>query len=41
MAVLFALPSYAADKFGIFETIHESSATFPETIAALEAAFEG
>jgi ribosome-binding factor A len=41
MAVLFALPSYAADKIGIFETIHESSVTFPEPTAAIEAAFEG
>ncbi|MGI9225592.1 MAG: hypothetical protein ACR2QX_14000 [Woeseiaceae bacterium] len=40
MAVLFALPSYAADKFGIFETIHESSVSFPETIQALTSAFE-
>ena len=41
MAVLFALPSYAADKIGIFETIHESSVSFPETVAAVTAAFEG
>jgi hypothetical protein len=41
VAVLYALPSYAADKIGIFETIHESSVTFPETTAAIEAAFEG
>ena len=40
MAVLYALPSHAADKFGIFETIYESSATFPETTAAIKAAFE-
>jgi hypothetical protein len=41
MAVLCALPSYAADKIGIFETIYESSTTFPETTAAVKAAFEG
>jgi hypothetical protein len=40
MAVLFALPSFAADKFGIFETVHESSVSFPETSQAIEAAFE-
>jgi len=40
MAVLFALPSYAADKIGIFETIHKSSLSFPETTKAVEAAFE-
>jgi hypothetical protein len=39
MAVLYALPSLAADKIGIFETIHESSLSFPETTAALDAAF--
>ena len=40
MAVLFALPSFAADKFGIFETIYESSGTFPETTSAIKSAFE-
>jgi hypothetical protein len=39
MAVLYALPSFAADKFGIFETIHESSLPFAETTAALDEAF--
>ncbi len=41
MAVLFALPSYAADKIGIFETIHGSSVSFSETVDALNSAFEG
>jgi len=41
MAVLYALPSYAADKIGTFETIHESSASFPETVEALNTAFKG
>lgn len=36
--VFFALPSHAADKFGIFETIHQSSVSFAETTAAFEAA---
>jgi hypothetical protein len=40
LAVLFALPAYAAEKFGIFETVHESSVSFPETSQAIEAAFE-
>ena len=35
---LFALPSHAADKIGIFETIHQSSVSFEETTAAFEAA---
>jgi hypothetical protein len=39
MAVLYALPSFAADKFGIFEMIHESSLPFAETTAALDEAF--
>jgi hypothetical protein len=39
LAALAALPAHAADKFGIFETIHQSSLTFPETTAALDAAF--
>jgi hypothetical protein len=38
MAVLFALPSFAADKIGIFETIYESSVSFDETAAAIAAA---
>jgi hypothetical protein len=38
MAVFFALPSLAADKIGIFETILESSVSFEETTAAFEAA---
>jgi hypothetical protein len=39
MTALLAAPlSFAADKTGAFETIHESSLPFAETIAALEAA---
>ncbi len=41
MAVLFALPSFAADEVGIFETIYESSVSFEETAAAIEAAAAG
>ena len=41
IAALLAAPfSFAADKFGIFETIHASSVSFEETTAALDAAFE-
>ena len=41
IAALISAPlSYAADdKIGIFETVHESSVSFAETTAALEAAF--
>ena len=40
IAALLAAPfSSAADKFGIFETIHASNVSFEETTAALEAAF--
>ena len=39
LAALFALPALADDKIGIFETFHESSLSFPETTAALDAAF--
>lgn len=35
-----ASPALSADKIGIFETIHESSASFAETTAALELALE-
>ena len=38
MAVLFALPSFAADKIGIFEAIYESSVSFDETAAGIAAA---
>ena len=39
MVVLFyAPPSQPADKIGIFETIHESSFSFAETISAIESA---
>ena len=41
MAVLFALPSFAAEKLGIFETIYHSDASFTETVAAIEAAVAG
>ena len=41
IAALLAAPfSFAADKFGIFETIHASSVSFEETTAALDAAFQ-
>jgi len=41
VAVLFvAPPSYSAETIGIFESILESSQSFPETTAALEAALE-
>jgi hypothetical protein len=40
LAALIALPAFADDRIGIFETIHESSLSFPETTAALDAAFE-
>ena len=39
LAALVALPAHADDKIGIFEMIHESSLSFPETTAALDAAF--
>jgi hypothetical protein len=35
-----ASPAWSADKFGIFETIHESSVSFSETTAALETAIQ-
>ena len=38
LAVLFALPAMADDKIGIFETIYQSSVSFDETAAAIEAA---
>ena len=38
LAALFALPALANDKIGIFETIYHSSASFDETVAAIEAA---
>jgi uncharacterized protein (DUF302 family) len=41
MAVLFALPSFAADEIGIFETIYQSSVSFDDTSAAIEAAAAG
>jgi len=41
LAVLFALPAMADDKIGIFETIYQSSASFAETAAAIEAAAAG
>jgi hypothetical protein len=37
----FAPPSQSADKFGVFETIYESSVSFAETAAEIEAAFAG
>ena len=37
-ATLIALPSVAAEKFGVFETISASSVSFDETTAALETA---
>jgi hypothetical protein len=41
VAVLFvAPPSYSAETIGIFESLLESSQSFPETTAALEAALE-
>ena len=40
LAALFALPAHAADKFGIFETIHESSVSFDETTDAVEMAIQ-
>ena len=41
MAVSLALPSFAADKIGIFETIYHSDASFAETATAIEAAVAG
>ena len=38
LAALFAVPVQADDKIGIFETIYQSSASFDETAAAIEAA---
>lgn len=38
LAALFAVPVLADDKIGIFETIYQSSASFDETAAAIEAA---
>ena len=38
LGVFLATPSLAADKIGIFETIHSSSVSFAETTAAFEAA---
>ena len=40
LAALIALPAFADDKIGIFETIHDSSLSFPETTAAIDAAFD-
>jgi uncharacterized protein (DUF302 family) len=40
LAALFVLPAQAADKFGIFETIHESSVSFDETTKAVESAIQ-
>jgi hypothetical protein len=39
LAALIALPAFADDKIGIFETIHESSLSFSETTAVLDTAF--
>jgi len=39
-ALFLAPPSFSADTFGIFETVLESSLSFSETTAAVEAAFE-
>ena len=39
LAALIPLPALADDKIGIFETIHESSLSFPDTTAALDEAF--
>jgi hypothetical protein len=41
LAAFIALPAQGADKIGIFETIHHSSASFAETAAAVEAAVAG
>ena len=38
LAALLALPAQADDQVGIFETIYRSSASFDETVAAIEAA---
>ena len=38
LAALLALPVLADDEIGIFETIHHSSVSFEETVAAIEAA---
>ena len=38
LGVFLALPSYAAEKIGVFETIFESSASYAETSAALKSA---
>ena len=40
LAALFALPAHAADKTGIFETIHESALSFADTTEAVEAALQ-
>jgi hypothetical protein len=40
LAALAALPAQAADKFGVFETIHESSVSFTETTAAIDMALQ-
>jgi hypothetical protein len=41
LAALFALPALSDDKIGIFETIYQSSVSFDETAAAIEAAAAG
>lgn len=40
LAVLFALPVQSAEEFGIFETIHESSVSFADTVKAIDTALE-
>ena len=41
LAALIALPVVADDEIGIFETIYQSSVSFDETVAAIEAAAAG
>jgi len=41
LAALIALPVLADDEIGIFETIYQSSVSFDETVAAIEAAAAG
>jgi len=41
LAALIALPVVADDEIGIFETIYQSSVSFDETVAAIEAAGAG
>ncbi len=38
LGVIFAPPAQSAEEFGIFESIFESSASFPETTKAIESA---